>query len=102
MCPEPSRHPGGLNKRTFERRMVHCSCCCASRAARGHRCTKNWILAYDHARRLWSRLPWDLEGALGISSSLGGLPASDYCVLACEQWNSPLYCDSDHPQARLP
>ncbi len=39
------------------------------------------------------RLPWDLDGALGQDNGLGGLPGDAYCVLACEQWNSPLYCD---------
>lgn len=37
--------------------------------------------------------------AFGIDRGLGGKPAPDYCILACEQWNSPLYCDSKHPQA---
>ena len=27
-----------------------------------------------------------------------GLPGPLYCILACEQWSSPLYCDSEHPQ----
>lgn len=65
------------------------------------RCTKNWFMLLDSTRGEWSRIPWDMEGALGISNSLGGLPASDYCILACEQWNSPLYCDSEHPQVCL-
>ena len=62
------------------------------------RCTKNWFMLLDHSRGEWSRIPWDMEGAFGISSGYGGLPASDYCILECEQWNSPLYCDSEHPQ----
>ncbi|CAG9462414.1 unnamed protein product [Pedinophyceae sp. YPF-701] len=62
------------------------------------RCTKNFYSYYNAWTRRWMRIPWDLESSLGISSGLGGAPAPDYCVLACDQWNSPLYCDSDHPQ----
>ena len=43
-------------------------------------------------------LPWDLEAAFSSDRGLGGQPAPDYCTLACEQWNSPLYCDKNHPQ----
>ena len=50
----------------------------------------------------WSRFAWDLEAVMGISSALGGFPAPDYCMLICPQFNSPLYCDSDHPQNPLP
>lgn len=62
------------------------------------RCTKNFYLYRNPADMRWSIFPWDLEGSFGISSGLGGKPAPDYCVLVCEQWNSPLYCDSGHPQ----
>lgn len=64
------------------------------------RCTKNFYIYRDAITERWSILPWDTESAMGISSGLGGVPAPDYCVLVCEQWNSPLYCDSDHPQVR--
>lgn len=37
----------------------------------------------------------------GTDRGLGGKPAPDYCILACEQWNSPLYCDRNHPQVRV-
>lgn len=40
------------------------------------------------------------SAGFGIDRGLGGQPAPDYCILACEQWNSPLYCDHNHPQAR--
>ena len=40
----------------------------------------------------------DVESGFGIDRGLGGQPAPDYCILACEQWNSPLYCDHNHPQ----
>lgn len=35
---------------------------------------------------------------MGMDHVLVGQPGPNYCVLACEQWNSPLYCDSEHPQ----
>eukprot|EP01025_Chloroclados_australasicus_P040119 TRINITY_DN4178_c0_g2_i1.p1 TRINITY_DN4178_c0_g2~~TRINITY_DN4178_c0_g2_i1.p1 ORF type:complete len:1028 (-),score=127.01 TRINITY_DN4178_c0_g2_i1:2597-5680(-) len=62
------------------------------------RCTKNFYMYYYEKTGEWFRIPWDMEGAFGISSGLGGVSATDYCMLACEQWNSPLFCDSDHPQ----
>ncbi|KAL4425867.1 hypothetical protein ABPG75_009883 [Micractinium tetrahymenae] len=64
------------------------------------RCTKNFYIYLDPASGQWSMLPWDLESGFGIDRGLGGQPAPDYCILACEQWNSPLYCDHAHPQAR--
>ncbi|UPQ97511.1 spore coat protein CotH [Chloropicon primus] len=66
------------------------------------RCTKNYYVYYDTDMEEWSRFPWDLEAVMGISSALGGVPAPDYCMLVCPQFNSPLYCDSDHPQDPLP
>ena len=48
--------------------------------------------------RLLVQLAEDLKSALGADSGLGGAPATDYCVLECEQWNSPLYCDHNHTQ----
>ncbi|MEW5306997.1 MAG: hypothetical protein WDW36_009419 [Sanguina aurantia] len=62
------------------------------------RCTKNFYLYLDPDTQEWYRFPWDLDGALGQDNKLGGKPGPNYCVLACEQWNSPLYCDSEHPQ----
>jgi hypothetical protein len=44
------------------------------------------------------RIPWDVETSFAQDNGLGGAPGPYYCVLACEQWNSPLYCDSEHPQ----
>ena len=66
------------------------------------RCTKNYYVYFDTDLEEWSRFPWDLEAVMGISSALGGVPAPDYCMLVCPQFNSPLYCDSDHPQDPLP
>ena len=48
------------------------------------------------------RIPWDMESSMGQDNNLGGSPGNLYCILACEQWNSPLYCDSEHPQVRPP
>ena len=63
------------------------------------RCTKNYNMYYDKSgTKEWQMLPWDLEESLGISSGLGGEPAPDYCILECQQWNSPLYCDWNHTQ----
>ena len=62
------------------------------------RCTKNFNLYLDPSTTQWSMLAWDLESTFGIDRGLGGVPAPDYCILACEQWNSPLYCDYNHPQ----
>jgi len=62
------------------------------------RCTKNYYVYYDMDQELWSRFPWDLEAVMAISNGLFGEPAKDYCMLVCPQFNSPLYCDSDHPQ----
>merc|ERR1712176_1434459 len=66
------------------------------------RCTKNYYVYYDIDSEEWARFPWDLEAVMGISSALGGIPAPDYCMLVCPQFNSPMYCDSDHPQDPLP
>lgn len=38
------------------------------------------------------------QRSLMPNAGLGGKPAPDYCIEVCEQWASPLYCDSDHPQ----
>ena len=63
------------------------------------RCTKNYNMYYDKTgTQEWQMLPWDLEESLGISSGLGGQPAPDYCILECQQWNNPLYCDWNHTQ----
>ena len=65
------------------------------------RCTKNYFLYQDSASGQWSMLPWDVESGFGIDRGLGGTPAADYCILACEQWNSPLYCNRQHVQDLL-
>ena len=71
------------------------------------RCAKNYYVFFDSKTKRWSRLPWDLEDALPADSRYGVelCPSRDcspkstrYCVLSCEKFNSPLYCDSEHPQ----
>eukprot|EP00967_Tisochrysis_lutea_P153713 scaffold303942_cov21-Tisochrysis_lutea.AAC.1 len=77
------------------------------------RCTKNFFMYLNPKTEQWHRIPWDLDGSLGQSNGLGGVPGNQYCVLACEQWNrsgtacqwpsslnkhNPLYCDSEHTQ----
>lgn len=63
------------------------------------RCTKNYFLLHDSRTKEWMRLPWDLDGAFGIGSGYGGVePRDGYCVLTCKQFNSPLFCDRNHPQ----
>eukprot|EP01025_Chloroclados_australasicus_P013026 TRINITY_DN1620_c0_g1_i5.p1 TRINITY_DN1620_c0_g1~~TRINITY_DN1620_c0_g1_i5.p1 ORF type:complete len:1023 (+),score=138.19 TRINITY_DN1620_c0_g1_i5:371-3439(+) len=62
------------------------------------RCTKNFYVYFDVINQEWYRIPWDMERAFGISSGYGGIPAPDYCILVGEQWNSPLYCNNEHPQ----
>lgn len=66
------------------------------------RCTKNFYIYYEPASDQWSFIPWDLESSFSIDRGLGGGPnLADYCTLACEQWNSPLYCDRSHQQDLL-
>jgi hypothetical protein len=62
------------------------------------RCTKNFFIYRDPDSGQWSMFPWDVESGFGSDRGLGGKPAPDYCILECEQWASPLYCDSNHPQ----
>ena len=66
------------------------------------RCTKNFLAyqAPNTTGSLWSFLAYDLKSALGADAGLNGIPAKDYCILECPQWNSPLYCDRDHPQVQ--
>ena len=66
------------------------------------RCTKNFLMYQSPTSTggLWSVLAYDLKSAMGADAGLNGTPAKDYCILECPQWNSPLYCDRDHPQVR--
>lgn len=56
------------------------------------RCTKNYYVYQNPSSSQWQRLPYDLKSSFGTDRGFNGRPASDYCVLACAQWNSPLYC----------
>ena len=62
------------------------------------RLTKNFYSYFRPDTGQWSRIPWDLESAFGISRGLGGEPALDYAVEVSDQWTSPLYGDRNHPQ----
>jgi len=64
------------------------------------RCVKNFISYYNPETARWSMIPWDMDSAFATDRLLGGQPLNDYCILACPQWNSPLFCNSEHPQAR--
>ena len=70
------------------------------------RCTKNYYMHKDWTGE-WSRLPWDVEDAFpgdkrygtGLCAPSECSPSSTaYCILSCEKFNSPLYCDRNHPQ----
>mmetsp|Transcript_32678 Transcript_32678/g.58514 ORF Transcript_32678/g.58514 Transcript_32678/m.58514 type:complete len:249 (-) Transcript_32678:909-1655(-) len=62
------------------------------------RCVKNFISYYNPETARWSMIPWDMDSAFATDRLLGGQPLNDYCILACPQWNSPLFCNSEHPQ----
>ncbi len=62
---------------------------------------QNYYLYHDNSTGEWSRLPYDLKSTFATDRGFNGLPAPDYCILACGQWNSPLYCaDTQHAQVR--
>lgn len=66
------------------------------------RCTKNAYMVRDWGGQ-WSRIPWDLENALGADymtgeAVCGGCCDGTYAVLSCDAWNSLWYCDKEHPQ----
>lgn len=70
------------------------------------RCTKNYYMHKDWTGE-WSRIPWDVEDVFpgdkryGIDlckSSECDKKSTAYCILSCEKFNSPLYCDRNHPQ----
>ena len=55
----------------------------------------------------WMRFPWDVEDAFGADHREGvelcdpkkcSANSTAYCILSCEKFNSPLFCDKDHPQ----
>lgn len=72
------------------------------------RCTKNYYVYRSRWSNRWSRIPWDMEDSFatdyrneaGRCDDDGGDPCdwARYCVQSCEKWNSPFFCDRDHPQ----
>jgi len=70
------------------------------------RCTKNYYMHRDWTGE-WSRIPWDVEDVFPSDRRYGtalcdpsecSANSNSYCVLSCEKFNSPLYCDRNHPQ----
>ena len=59
---------------------------------------QNYYMYRSDVTGEWTRFPWDVKSCFGTDRGLGGQPAPDYCILACTQWNSPLYGDDNHPQ----
>lgn len=60
---------------------------------------QNYYLYHDNTTGEWSRLLYDLKSCFATDRGFNGQPAPDYCILACAQWNSPLYCaDPQHAQ----
>ena len=74
------------------------------------RCAKNYYMFKSRSSGKWLRIPWDMEDAFATDyrnsegrCDAGGATAcrtdSDtYCVQSCEWWNSPFFCDAQHPQ----
>ena len=57
-------------------------------------CSKNSARLSCSSSRFQLQVAWSLQECATCR-----LPAKDYCILACEQWNSPLYCsDTQHAQ----
>lgn len=60
---------------------------------------QNYYLYHDTSTGEWQRLPYDLKSGFATDRGFNGQPTPDYCILACAQWNSPLYCaDTQHAQ----
>ena len=62
------------------------------------RCTKNFFLHLDPLSSRWTMIPWDLDGSFGQDNGYEGKSGDNFAVLIQPQWNSPLYCDFQHPQ----
>ena len=71
------------------------------------RCAKNYYMHRDRGTGEWRRLPWDLEDAFPSDRRYGvhfcdpsecSAKSTAYCILSCEKFSSPLYCDRNHPQ----
>jgi hypothetical protein len=74
------------------------------------RCAKNYFVHRNPSDGKWRRIPWDMEDAFatdyrdrdGRCDANGREPcrgdSGTYCVMSCEWWNSPYFCDENHPQ----
>ena len=74
------------------------------------RCAKNYYVYRDSRDGKWRRIPWDMEDAFATDyrsrdarCDANGATScradrGTYCVLSCEWWNSPFFCDANHPQ----
>jgi hypothetical protein len=86
----------------------------AAQAAMLHhdRCTKNRFYHHDPASGRWTVIPYDMKDAFatdnrgsGRDCAREGNPcgnAETYCILSCDAFNSPFYCDAAHPQDTFP
>jgi len=78
------------------------------------RCVKNRFYYEDlsSGSPKWTVIPFDLKDSFatdnrgdGRSCAAEGKPCSHqptYCILSCEAFNSPLFCDAAHPQDTFP
>jgi len=76
------------------------------------RCTKNRYYHHDIKTGRWTIIPYDLKdtfatdnrgdgrNCLAEGNACSNTPS--YCILSCEAFNSPLFCDSGHPQDTFP
>ena len=74
------------------------------------RCTKNYYVHRDVATGKWFRIPWDMEDSFAVDyrertgrcdddgAEACRLDSGTYCIMSCEWWNSPFFCDENHPQ----
>ncbi|KAK3283244.1 hypothetical protein CYMTET_9052 [Cymbomonas tetramitiformis] len=71
------------------------------------RCTKNYYLYRDPAAAQWLLFPTDLEDVFPTDYREGtgmceetdcAANSTKYCVLTCPKFNSPFFCDRNHPQ----
>ena len=77
-------------------------------AAPGQVRAKNYYVYRSRGTNRWSRIPWDMEDSFatdyrnkaGRCDDDGGDACdwAQYCVQSCWKWNSPFFCDRDHPQ----
>lgn len=68
-------------------------------ASRPGRWTDKWVPTLTQRKPGISRVPpLTKTGVCLRSVSFPMQPSPDYCVLECERFNSPLYCNADHPQ----